>query len=58
MDQAESSMSTNPCQFEKLVNPYYATLNHFAAAMFANPMVASILAPDIFSNARTARLSP
>lgn len=59
IDQAERWMNTKPCQFEKLVKPYYATLNHFAAAIFANPMVASILTAGIFSNAHTTRwLSP
>ena len=58
MDQPEKQMDAKPCQFEKLVKPYYATLNHFAAAMFANPMVASILTAGIFSNADATRVSP
>ena len=44
MDQAEKWMNTEPCRFEKLVKPGYATLNQFAAAVFANPMAACTLA--------------
>ena len=35
-------------QFDNLVEPYYPTLNHFAAAVCGNPVIASILVPEIF----------
>ena len=47
-------MNTRALQFDKLVEPYYPTLSHFAAGVCGNPLIASILTPWIFTEPKTA----
>ncbi len=47
-------MNTRAIQFDKLVEPYYPTLSHFAAGVCGNPIIASILTPWIFTEPKTA----
>ena len=41
-------MKKRPFRFDSLVEPYYPTLNQFAAGVCGNPVIASILAAEIF----------
>ena len=41
-------MKKTPFKFDSLVEPYWPTLNQFAAGVCGNPVVASILAAEIF----------
>jgi hypothetical protein len=47
-------MNTRALQFDKLVEPYYPTLGHFAAGVCGNPLIASVLAPGFFTKPKTA----
>ena len=47
-------MNKRALQFDKLVEPYYPTLGHFAAGVCGNPLIASILTPGIFTEPETA----
>ena len=47
-------MKTRTIQFDKLVEPYYPTLSHFAAGVCGNPLITSILTPGVFTEPKTA----
>jgi len=52
--RSEKFMNTIALQFDKLVEPYYPTLGHFAAGVCGNPLIASVLAPGFFTKPKTA----
>jgi hypothetical protein len=52
--RSEKFMNTRALQFDKLVEPYYPTLGHFAAGVCGNPLIASVLAPGFFTTPKTA----
>ena len=47
-------MNKRALQFDKLVEPYYPTLGHFAAGVCGNPLIASVLTPGFFTKPKAA----
>ena len=47
-------MNKRGIQFDKLVEPYYPTLEHFAAGVCGNPLIASVLTPRFFTKPKAA----
>ncbi len=49
LPKRKNFMKEREFQFDSLVQPYYPTLNHFAAGVCGNPLIASILVAEMFT---------